>query len=104
MPIKRKTTKYDTALRRLLKFLTGEHSGDALRNSLTALVPAMLLYYFVDLHSAITIGVGILMAALTDLPGNRSDKWISACLCHVVHYIGLLPFLFLSFLQTGKPL
>jgi len=109
MPIKQKTTKYDTAFRRLLKFLTGEHSGDALRNSLTALVPALLLYYFVDLHSAISIGVGILMAALTDLPGNRTDKWISAKWCISIFAIASLltsyslktPYLLLCFLTIS---
>lgn len=81
MPIDNKKPKYNTAKRRVARFITAEHSGDALRNLATILLPCLLLFYLVDLHTAIGIGVGTLMASLTDLPGNRADKWKSATYC-----------------------
>ncbi len=59
-------------------FIYGEHGEDALRNTFATIVPALVLFYIGHLDQAITIGLGALFATLTDLPGNREDKWRSA--------------------------
>lgn len=87
MPKKDIKPKYNTVYKRFLRFCTGEHTGDALRNSLTILIPCLLLYQLVNLQLAICIGVGILLASLTDLPGSRMDKRKSAQWCILVFAI-----------------
>ena len=40
-----------------------------------------MLFIYWDGHIAIAFAVGTLLAALTDLPGNKSDKWTTAKFC-----------------------
>lgn len=63
---------------KLIYFFQRESSKDALRNILTIIVPSVIIFYWFDLHIAIGFGVGIILAALTDLPGNLKDKKLTA--------------------------
>lgn len=58
-----------------------EFSQDALRNILTILLPSIFVFYLFDLPISIAFGVGIIIAALTDIPGNISDKRLTALIC-----------------------
>ncbi|MGK6350778.1 FUSC family membrane protein [Parapedobacter sp. DT-150] len=59
--------------------LSGEHGGDALRNTLCAIVPGVVFYWLGQADMAVAAGMGSLLVSLTDVPGNRGDKWRSAC-------------------------
>lgn len=77
-------------LQQVYRFITGEHSGDALRNILTTIIPSIFIFYSGHLDIAIAVGVGSLLASLTDLPGNRKDKWKSAKWCIPLFFIASL--------------
>lgn len=62
-------------------FLGKEFAKDALRNILVILLPAVLLFYTVSLNVAIAFAVGVILSSLTDLPGNRQDKTMTAIWC-----------------------
>ncbi len=88
-------------------FFGKEFSKDALRNILVILLPAVLLFYTVSLDVAIAFAVGVILSSLTDLPGNRQDKTMTAiwctplfaftafCTALALHYLswGILPIL-----------
>ncbi|MDR2284922.1 MAG: FUSC family protein [Sphingobacterium sp.] len=88
-------------------FFGKEFSKDALRNILVILLPAILLFYTVSLDVAIAFAVGVILSSLTDLPGNRQDKTMTAIWCTplfaitafstalALHYLswGILPIL-----------
>ncbi|WP_140936715.1 FUSC family protein [Sphingobacterium lumbrici] len=78
---------------RIFQLISGENSGDALRNVLTSIVPSIVIFYWGYLDIAITVGVGALLSSLTDLPGNRRDKWKSALWC--------IPLFFISSIATA---
>lgn len=59
-------------------FLRKESSKDALRNILVILIPAIFLFYWIGLDTAIACAVGTVLSSLTDLPGNRQDKTATA--------------------------
>lgn len=65
-------------LYRLIYFFQRESSKDALRNILTIVFPSILVFYWFDLPTAAAFGVGIILAALTDIPGNLKDKKLTA--------------------------
>lgn len=62
-------------------FFGKEFSKDALRNILVILLPAILLFYTISLDVAIAFAVGVILSSLTDLPGNRQDKTMTALWC-----------------------
>lgn len=65
-----------------MRFLQGEHSGDALRNVSISILPSLTIYLLgAPARIAIGIGVGSLLTTLTDPPGNRKDKLSSALVC-----------------------
>lgn len=66
---------------RINSFLNKEFAHDALRNILVIMLPAILLYYTVGIEAAIPYAVGVILASLTDLPGNRKDKKLTAIWC-----------------------
>ncbi|MFD2146066.1 hypothetical protein [Mucilaginibacter antarcticus] len=57
-----------------------ENTADALRNTLTVLLPLLLLYSKLP-QMAVGMSVGALLISLTDLPGNRRAKTRSALQC-----------------------
>lgn len=69
------------------KLLMGEHGGDALRNTLATIVPGLVVAYFYQLDIAIVVSIGALLASLTDMPGSRADKWLSAQWCLAAFFI-----------------
>ncbi|MGJ1387563.1 FUSC family membrane protein [Sphingobacterium spiritivorum] len=73
--------------RLVFQFIAGENSGDAFRNIFTTLVPSIIIFYTGHLDTAITVGMGALLSSLTDLPGNRQDKWKSAKWCIPLFFI-----------------
>ncbi|RZK76075.1 MAG: hypothetical protein EOO92_15160 [Pedobacter sp.] len=74
----------------LLNFFLGEYFGDAFRNTLTIVAPIVLFFYLDKQQTAIGVGVGALLISLTDLPGNRIDKFKSAILSNVVFLLTAL--------------
>ena len=58
----------------VLQIIKNEYFSDALRTTLSIIVPFAALYYFTDPHIAITVGVGALLVSLTDSPGTLGDK------------------------------
>jgi len=72
---------FRTVFSNLAPFLRTESSLDALRNILVILIPSTFIFYFIDGHIAISFAVGSLLAALTDVPGNKSDKLSTAAYC-----------------------
>jgi uncharacterized membrane protein YccC len=72
---------------RFYKLLMSEYGGDALRNTLTTIVPGLIVACFYQLHIAIVVSIGALLASLTDMPGSRADKWLSARWCLTAFFI-----------------
>lgn len=72
---------------KVASFLRTESSLDALRNILTILLPSSLLFLFWDGHIAVAFAVGTLLASLTDLPGNKSDKLSTAFYCIPIFFV-----------------
>lgn len=64
-----------------IHFLRKEFSKDALRNILIILLPAVFIFYSLGLDIAIAFAVGVILSSLTDLPGNRQDKKLTAIWC-----------------------
>ncbi|TJZ54951.1 FUSC family protein [Sphingobacterium olei] len=87
---------FKSIFRRIFQFISAENSGDALRNVLTSIVPSIVIFYCGHLDIAITAGVGALLSSLTDLPGNRRDKWKSVLWC--------IPLFFISSIATAYAL
>lgn len=75
---------------RLLSFLKTESSLDALRNILVVLVPSFFIFFFIDGAIAVAFAVGALLAALTDVPGNKTDKLSTAAYCLPIFFITAL--------------
>ena len=66
----------------VMRFIQGEHFGDALRNVSISILPSLAIYLLgTPAGTAIGIGVGSLLTTLTDPPGNRKDKLSSALVC-----------------------
>ena len=78
------------AFSQLASFLRTESSLDALRNILVVIIPSTLIFYFIDGHIAIAFAVGALLAALTDVPGNKTDKLSTAAYCLPIFFITAL--------------
>lgn len=78
----------------VMRFIQGEHFGDALRNVSISILPSLTIYLLgTPAGTAIGIGVGSLLTTLTDPPGNRKDKLCSALVC-------IPTFFFASFLTA----
>ncbi|MCD0489437.1 FUSC family protein [Pedobacter sp. MC2016-14] len=75
---------------RLLNFFTGEYVTDALRNTITIVLPITLLFMVGNPKAAIGIGVGTLLISLTDLPGNKRDKFGTGGLSILVFFLTAL--------------
>ena len=89
LPLRRKMwssfKKFFFAITRLF---TSEHTVDALRNTLSVIIPIIVFYKIGWPTTGIGVGIGALMICMTDLPGNRSDKfkaaWISVLVFTIV--------------------
>jgi len=66
--------------------LRSEYFSDALRTTLSIIIPLAALYYFADPHVAITVGVGALLVSLTDSPGTLGDKIIMSVSTLIVFF------------------
>lgn len=69
--------------------LPSQHIADALRNTITIIIPFVVLFAIGYPAAAIAMGTGTLLISPTDLPGNRTDKFTGA-------WIALVVFLFTS--------
>lgn len=58
--------------------LRSQHVADALRNTLSIILPPCLLFYLGYPEAAMGICTGTLLICLTDLPGNRAEKTLGA--------------------------
>lgn len=63
-----------------------ENTADALRNTAAVLVPLLLLYQSAQ-ELAVGIAVGVLLISLTDMPGNRRSKGLSALQCILLFFV-----------------
>ena len=88
------------AFSQLASFLRTESSLDALRNILVVIIPSTLIFYFIDGHIAIAFAVGALLAALTDIPGNKNDKLSTAAYCLPIFFITALSISFALHFQS----
>jgi uncharacterized membrane protein YccC len=75
----------------LFHFRLPENVADALRNTIIVLLPIVLLYNSYR-QVGIGIGVGALLISLTDLPGNRRHKALTALQSLVIFFIVSLGF------------
>jgi uncharacterized membrane protein YccC len=57
-----------------LYFLRGEHFSDALRNTVSVIVPLFVFFVAGNKEAAIGIAATVLLICLTDLPDNRAHK------------------------------
>lgn len=68
--------------------LRSEHTVDALRNTVAVILPIIVFFNMGWPTTGIGVGIGALMICMTDLPGNRSDKfktsWISVLIFTMV--------------------
>jgi uncharacterized membrane protein YccC len=67
-------------------FRLTESVADALRNTVIVLLPVVLLYQHYR-QVGIGIGVGALLISLTDLPGNRRNKAVTALLSFAIFFL-----------------
>lgn len=63
----------------VLKALLAEHGVEALRSTLTAMIPAVVIALTIGLDYAIPFVIGALNASMTDFPGYRQEKLRAAC-------------------------
>lgn len=73
-----------------VRLLRSEYAVDALRNTLAVVLPIILFFRWSMPDAAIGIGTGTLLISLTDLPGNRTDKFQSAWISIVVFALSAL--------------
>lgn len=80
--------------RELRLIIRSEYFSDALRTTLSIILPFATLYYFAGSHIAITVGVGALLVSLTDSPGTLGDKLLmsvsSLCLFFFISLVTAL--------------
>jgi len=70
----------------LFHFRLNESVADALRNTVIVLLPVVLLYQHYR-QAGIGIGVGALLISLTDLPGNRRNKVLTALQSFAIFFL-----------------
>jgi uncharacterized membrane protein YccC len=78
---------YVQMLRKSRNLIRSEYFSDALRTTLSIILPFAALYYFSDPQIAITVGVGALLVSLTDSPGTFGDKIIMSVSTLVIFFI-----------------
>jgi len=78
---------YLKALKRSRNLIRSEYFSDALRTTLSIIIPFAALYYFTDPHIAITVGVGALLVSLTDSPGTLGDKMMMSVSTLVIFFV-----------------
>ncbi|WP_316847883.1 FUSC family protein [Pedobacter psychrodurus] len=67
-------------------FFLGEYFSDALRTTITVVLPIILFFYMGNPEAAKGIGVGALLISLTDLPDNRLNKLKTALSSIIVFF------------------
>jgi len=72
---------------KIVQRLFSEYLTDGIRNTLAIVVPVSLLFYLHFPLMAVGIGVGTLLIGLTDLPGNRGDKFRSAITSIILFFV-----------------
>ena len=73
-------TKGKRVISSITYFFLGEYFSDALRTTLTVIIPIVFFFYIGNREAATGIGVGALLISLTDLPDNRFNKLRTALL------------------------
>jgi uncharacterized membrane protein YccC len=71
-------------------FFLGEYFSDALRTTITVVLPIILFFYLGNPEAAKGIGVGALLISLTDLPDNRLNKLKTALSSILVFFLATL--------------
>ncbi|WP_184467705.1 FUSC family membrane protein [Pedobacter sp. AK013] len=71
-------------------FFLGEYFSDALRTTITVVLPIILFFYLGNPEAAKGIGVGALLISLTDLPDNRLNKLKTALSSIIVFFLATL--------------
>ncbi|UKT64987.1 FUSC family protein [Pedobacter mucosus] len=55
-------------------FLSGEYFSDAVRNTISAVLPVLIFIKIGNPEAAVASGLGVVLICLTDLPDNRPNK------------------------------
>ncbi|WP_231460248.1 MULTISPECIES: FUSC family membrane protein [unclassified Pedobacter] len=71
----------------ILYFFLGEYFSDALRNTITIVLPIVLFFWLKLPEMASGIGVGALLVSLTDFPDNKFNKFKTALYGIVVFFL-----------------
>jgi uncharacterized membrane protein YccC len=77
----------------IIRVFKSEHTVDALRNTIAVVLPILVFFYRGWPTTAVGVGIGALMICMTDLPGNRGDKFRTA-------WISVLIFTFVAMLTA----
>jgi len=78
---------YLHVLKNFRNLIRSEYFSDALRTTLSIILPFAALYYLSDPHVAITVGVGALLVSLTDSPGTLGDKIIMSVSTLIIFFV-----------------
>ncbi|WP_443939652.1 FUSC family membrane protein [Pedobacter sp. MW01-1-1] len=81
-------------------FFLGEYFSDALRNTITVVLPIVIFFYLGNIDAATGIGVGALLISLTDLPDNTLNKLKTAIYSILIFFFTTL----LVSLSLNQPL
>ncbi|MDN3588826.1 FUSC family membrane protein [Pedobacter aquatilis] len=71
----------------IIYFFLGEYFSDALRNTITIVLPIVIFYWLKQPELASGIGVGALLVSLTDFPDNKFNKFRTALYGIVVFFL-----------------
>ncbi|WP_421943210.1 FUSC family membrane protein [Pedobacter sp.] len=71
----------------IIYFFLGEYFSDALRNTVTIVLPIIIFYWLKQPELASGIGVGALLVSLTDFPDNKFNKFRTALYGIVVFFL-----------------
>ncbi|WP_316738787.1 FUSC family protein [Pedobacter aquatilis] len=71
----------------IIYFFLGEYFSDALRNTITIVLPIILFFWLKQPELASGIGVGALLVSLTDFPDNKFNKFRTALYGIIVFFL-----------------
>lgn len=71
-------------------FFLGEYFSDAVRNTITVVLPIFIFFYLGNVEAATGIGVGALLISLTDLPDNKLNKLKTAIYSILIFFLTTL--------------
>jgi len=89
-------TFFEKGLSSIWDFILTEYFIDAVRTTSSVVIPAALLFYLGDNHIAIGVGLGALLVALSDTPGDIYKRATALVISSVI--LSLVPLITAIFL------